>query len=384
MVQLKLSIVCDYQEECWHSMDICAEMLLQNLKSSEDRQLIIDQILPKFNPRLQKIPRLGNKNFFFNADRLLNRFWDYPNHLGKKLKEGGSDFYHIVDHSYAQLVHVLPHQRVGVYCHDLDAFRSILEPEKELRPAWYRSMSRRILSGLQSAEIVFYSTAQIRKEIEQYNLIESSRLVQAPLGISPEFTPYVDHDPTAETILKQIGDAPYILHIGSCIPRKRIDVLLDVFGRLRAIYPHLLLVKIGGQWTQNQSQQILDKGLHESIIHLQNLHRSTIARLYQRSLAVLLTSEAEGFGLPVIEALACGTVVVASDIAVLKEVGGKGALYCPLGEVDTWTDLVAQLIVNPEMAPALELKLAQAGKYSWSSHAAIIKKSYMNLAGISS
>lgn len=381
MAQIKLSIVCDYLEEKWYSMDLCAEMLIENLHKADDKEVALERICPKFKPRLQNIPLLGKKNSFYNADRLLNRFWDYPNYLKDNLRIDNFNFYHVVDHSYAQLVHVLPKQRVGVYCHDIDAFRSILKPAQEIRPAWYRAISGRILSGLQKSAIVFYSTEAVASEIKQHQLIDPACLIQAPLGISPEFNLLNYLDPGAEKIFRQIVNTPYILHIGSCIPRKRIDVLLEVFSRLRKIYPELLLVKIGGQWTQEQFQQIEQNNLQQAIIHLHNLNRTTIAQLYRRSVAVLLTSEAEGFGLPVIEALACGTVVVASDIPVLKEVGGNAILYCPLEQVETWTDLVSQLLVNPELAPSLALRLAQADKYSWSRHAAIIQQSYLNLAG---
>jgi glycosyltransferase involved in cell wall biosynthesis len=292
------------------------------------------------------------------------------------------DFYHIADHSYAHLALVLPPERTGVYCHDIDAFRSLLEPEQEPRPAWYQAMSRRILRGLQSCAVVFYSTAEVRKQIEHYQLVEPSRLVQAPLGIATEFSINTGNQSNIDQgILKQIGNVPYLLHVGSCIPRKRIDILLDVFAQVRSIHPELQLVKVSGEWTQSQQQQIADLNISKSIIHLQGLERATIAALYQRASAVLLTSEAEGFGLPVIEALACGAIVVASDIPVLREVGGQGVIYCPTADVSTWVETVSKLLLNSTIVPSLNMRLSQAQKYSWSNHAQIIAQSYLKLAG---
>ena len=63
------------------------------------------------------------------------------------------------------------------------------------------------------------------------------------------------------------------------------------------------------------------------------LDRATLAAVYRRSALVLLPSEREGFGLPVLEALACGTPVVASDIDALREVGGDAVRYCPAEDV---------------------------------------------------
>lgn len=361
-------------------MDLCAQMLVKHLQSEHTTSVQTTEIVPKFNSRCQQIPWIGKKHFAFNADRLLNRFWDYPQYLKPGVTD--LDFYHIADHTYAQLAHVLPPERTGVYCHDIDAFRSLVEPDKEPRSALYQAMSRRILSGLQSCAVVFYSTAEVRKQIEHYQLVESSRLVHAPYGIASEFNintenqSYID-----QQILEKIGTAPFLLHVGSCIPRKRIDILLEVFARVQVIHPELQLVKVSGEWTQNQEQQITQLNIRNSIIHLQGLQRSTIASLYQRASAVLLTSEAEGFGLPVIEALACGAIVVASDIPVLREVGGQSVVYSPVADVSEWVKTVTQLLSNPSSAPAMNLRFHQAQKYSWSNHAQIIAKSYLRLAG---
>jgi len=351
-------------------MDLCAQMLLQHLP---DQDITSIQVCPTFNSRCQQLPWIGKKRFAYNADRLINRFWDYPQYLKTRVKN--CDFYHIADHSYAQLAHVLPADRTGVYCHDIDAFRALLEPEREPRPGWYQAMSRRILRGLRSCSVIFYSTAAVRKEIEHYQLVESSRLVHAPYGIATEFQPISQPD----HILAQIPKAPFLLHVGSCIPRKRIDVLLEVFAQVRTIHPKLRLVKVSGEWTASQQQQIQQLNISESIIYFQGLPRSSIAALYQQASAVLLTSEAEGFGLPVIEALACGGIVVSSDIPVLREVGGQAVIYCPMGDISTWVQKIEQVLVNPNLAPDINQRLAQAEKYSWSNHARIIAKSYRKL-----
>ncbi|MEH1847912.1 MAG: glycosyltransferase family 1 protein [Nostoc sp.] len=378
MAQMRLAIICDYPEENWHSMDLCAQMLLKHLHAEHTAPIQAIQVCPKFNWRCQKIPRLGKKHFAYNADRLINRFGDYPYYLHKRVKD--FDFYHIADHSYAHLAHILPPERTGIYCHDIDAFRSLLEPMKEPRAGWYKAMSRRILRGLQSCAVVFYSTAEVKRQIEHYQLVESSRLVYTPLGIASEFSITPEKVSIAdEEILKQIGETPFLLHVGSCIPRKRIDILLQVFAQLQAIHPQLQLVKVSGEWTPIQHQQIAQLNIKNSITHLQNLQRTTIAALYRRASAVLLTSEAEGFGLPVIEALACGVIAVVSDIPVLREVGQEAAIYCPTTDVSAWVKTVEQLLLNPTSAPDINLRLNQANKYSWSAHAQIIAQSYLKL-----
>ncbi len=379
MSQLRLAVICDYLEEEWPSMDLCAQMLIKHLQSEHAESLQTVPVRPTFEKRFQPIPWLGKKRVALNGDRLLNRFWHYPQYLSQRITD--FDLFHVSDHTYAQLVHVLPPERTGVFCHDLDAFRSLLEPEQEPRPAWYKAMSRRILRGLQKAAVVFYSTAEVRKQIEHYGLLERSRLVHAPYGIASEFSLAPKHTSSADQqLLQQIAKAPFILHVGSCIPRKRIDVLLDVFAALRTKQPDLPLVKVSGDWTQTQQEQITRLNIGNSIIHLKGLERTTIATLYREASVVLLTSEAEGFGLPVIEALACGAIIAVSDIPVLREVGGSAAVYCPVGDVSAWVKTVEHLLESPTSAPECNLRLAHAQKYSWSAHAQTIAKAYLQLA----
>jgi len=375
---MRLAVICDYPEENWPSMDLCSQMLVQHLQSERGESLQTIEICPPFRRQFQQLPSLGQKRFAYNADRLLNRFWHYPRYLKPQVSE--FDLFHVADHTYAQLVHLLPPERTGVFCHDIDAFRSLVEPEREPRPGWYRAMSKRILSGFKKAAVVFHTTTEVRQEIERYGLIEPSRLVQAPLGIASEFSLRGDRPTLADKqILEQIGQSPFILHVGSCIPRKRIDLLLEVFGRLRETRPHLKLVKVSGEWTTSQQDQIDRLELGQSILHLQGLERTTIAELYRRASAVLLTSDTEGFGLPVIEALACGAIVAVSDIPVLREVGGPAAVYCSPGDISAWAKTVEELLANPNSAPSLEIRQVQAQKYSWSAHARIIAEAYLRL-----
>ena len=125
------------------------------------------------------------------------------------------------------------------------------------------------------------------------------------------------------------ADAIEILHVGSTVPRKRIDVLLRVCGALGRQIPQLRLTRVGEALTPDQQQVLRDSGMSERTTMVNDVDEATLAALYRRATLVLQPSEREGFGLPVIEALASGTPVVASDLAVLREVGGSAVEYCP-------------------------------------------------------
>lgn len=373
----RLGVLFDYPEEGWPSMDLCAEMFCRHLSADHAAAIRYTPICPAFRRRTGILPFAGKSRVALNFDRLLNRFWDYPRHVRKLV--GEYDVFHLCDHSYAQLVHELPPERTGVLCHDVDAFRCILEPQAEPRPRWFRQLARRILAGLQKAAVVFHVSALTRRQIEKYGLVDLSKLVYAPNGIAPEFTPDPD-ETVAENSTTILRDGrPFLLHVGSCIPRKRIDVLLDVYAGVKARYPDVLLVQVGGTWTGEHQAQIDRLGIRDSLVQLRELDRHALASLYRRAVLILQPSQAEGFGLPVIEAMACGSIVVASDIPVLREVGGEAVVYCPVAEVQAWLETVSGLLEHPAKAPDRASRLTHSSRYSWAAQAETIVSAYEQL-----
>lgn len=361
----RLAILCDYVEEGWPSMDLVADELYDAIRAESPPRLSVDKIRPRMRRRFGRLAGGRAARTTLNLDRLASRFVDYPVFLRRMAAR--YDMFHIADHSYAHLAHGLPADRTGVYCHDLDAFRCLIDPRRDPRPAWFRKLAMRILDGLKRASVVFYSTNTVRDEILAYALLPADRLVHAPYGVAAEYTP----SPGGYD-----AESPYVLHIGTCIPRKRIDVLLDVVAGLRREIPRLRLVHAGGPFSPEHDRKIDELGLRDGTESRSNLTRSEMADLYRRAAVVLLPSEAEGFGLPVIEALACGSRVVASDIPVLREVGGDAVTYCAVGEVRAWTRTVRTLIDSPAAGPSAEIRAAQAARFTWREHARIIVDAY--------
>ena len=173
---------------------------------------------------------------------------------------------------------------------------------------------------------------------------------------------------------RAVDGALDILHVGSTIPRKRIDVLLDTFAAVRRRHPDARLLRVGGPLTTEQAQQAERLGVADAIVALPFLDRRTLAAVYRRAALVLQPSEREGFGLPVIEALACGTPVVASDIPPLREAGGLAATYCRTADLDAWTAAVHALVDERADDPVAWAQrrtsaLAHARRFTLAAHA---------------
>jgi glycosyltransferase involved in cell wall biosynthesis len=366
-----LGVVRDFRAERWPSMDLCADQLLAHV-SGHDGLTAVD-LETDFRRRFQRIPLLGRKPAAFNADRLLNRHVVLPRFVRRSAST--VDFIHVVDHSYAHLVLAAPEGRAGVYCHDLDAFRSVLEPARDPRPWWFRRLAQRTLNGLKNAAVVFHNSVEIGRELTKWGLVPGDRLVHAPLGVAAEFIP---ESPGPVKLPVPIAE-PFLLHVGSNIPRKRLDVLLDVFSRVLKRNPGTKLIQVGGPWPPHLAEQITRLGVGEAVKQIRGLTREQLAELYRRAAAVLVTSESEGFGLPVIEALACGAAVVASDIPVLREVGGPVVEYCAVCDMPAWAETVNRIVAGDEHS-SKDQRLAHAARFSWKEHARIIADAYLRLA----
>jgi glycosyltransferase involved in cell wall biosynthesis len=374
---MRLAVLSDYPEEHWPSMDLCADMLLEQARASQRCGVAALRVCPPFRHRLGALPGMGGGFWARNGDRFLNRHWDFPRHVRDCRHE--YDAFHLCDHSYGQVAHELPGERTGVLCHDVDTFRCLVDPKRERRPRWFRWMMRRVLAGMQKAAVVFHTTAAVRAELEKFGLVDPQKLVHAPLGYAPEYQPEAGPDAAADRILAELGGRPFLLHVGSCIPRKRVDFLLRVFAELRQRRPELRLVKVGGAWTAEHLEDIQRLALQRAICHVHDVDRSTLAALYRAAALLLIPSEYEGFGLPALEGLACGTPVLVSDLPVFREVGGSALVYAPLLDLEAWREAASQILDHVPSLPSAQARLEQARKYSWSEHARIIFEAYREL-----
>jgi glycosyltransferase involved in cell wall biosynthesis len=237
-------------------------------------------------------------------------------------------------------------------------------------------MARYILSGMRRAALVFYSTEVVRDELIASGLLPAERLVHAPYGTAPEFSPE-QNGQDAGIRTRMAG--PFILHVGSCIPRKNTAFLLRLVARLRRERPELRLLQIGGTWPEDQRALLVQLHLQDAVIQLRDVPRSELAAMYRQAEAVILPSHAEGFGLPVIEALACGTSVVASDLPVFREVGGDAVEYAAGGELEVWTQALSRLRSLDSVAARARCA-RRAARYSWHEHARRIIEAYRGLA----
>jgi len=378
MKPLNVAIVFDFLEENWPSMERVGRTIFENVREVDPENLRVSPIRPRF---VRRFTRASAGKHAFNADRVINRMVDYPRQL--RPLRGQYDAFHIVDHSYAHLVHALPPGRALVSCHDLDTFRSVLEPDREPRSALFRAMTRKILSGLANAAKVICNTNSTREQLLRLSVAKPERLVVVRYGIDPVFTQSAED--LGDGLNGQQNGRIDLLHVGSTIPRKRIDLLLPIFAGVRKVFRNARLTRVGGPFTPEQSAQVKALGLADSIDVTPRIDDAELARLYRQSALTLLPSDAEGCPLPVMESLACGTPVVGSDIAGVREAGGEIARYCPVGDVPAWVETIAQLLrqraEDGEGWNRMRREcISYARQFIWEQHARLLAELYREVA----
>jgi glycosyltransferase involved in cell wall biosynthesis len=248
-------------------------------------------------------------------------------------------------------------------------------------------MTREILTGLQRAARVMCDTASIRDELLTRGLVAPERLVVISLGVDRVF--FTARDDAADRAAARLAplppDAIEILHVGTTADRKRIDVLIRIVAALSREMPDVRLTRVGEPMTPAQIHLLHRAGIADRLMAVNGVDEPTLAALYRRAALVLQPSAREGFGLPVIEALAAGTPVIASDLAVLREVGGSAVEFCKAGDVEAWTEKAAALLRERQETPLQwsvrrERGRDHARRFTWERFAADVVNVYRDVA----
>ncbi len=284
----------------------------------------------------------------------------------------------LADIPYASLVHKLgldlvhyPNQFGGAFLprhikrvatlHDLTP---LLFPHLHPR---CRVMGFRLLAGasLRRCDRVIVYSANTRRDLLSAAMAAQNAIVNIPLGVNPGLKPGVATDGFVRRY--QIA-RPYILSVGVLEPRKNHIVLFEMLRHLRQTGEPIDLIVIGREgwrWTSPLARPEF-KALAPWVRILADIPDAEMAEFYNRAAVFAYPSLYEGFGLPILEAMACGTPVVSSSASSLPEVGGDAALYADPRDSRTFADQVARVLSDSELRRRMaEAGLRRARQFSW-------------------
>jgi glycosyltransferase involved in cell wall biosynthesis len=173
-------------------------------------------------------------------------------------------------------------------------------------------------------------------------------------------------------------DRPYVLFVGTIEPRKNVPLLLEAFARVRSqVDAHLVLVGARGWLDEPIFAAHARSGVADAAHFVGWVEEDELAVLYSHAGVLVLPSLYEGFGLPVLEAMACGAPVVCSNAGPLSEVAGDAAVLLPPEDATAWADAIARVLTQPRHAANLRARgLRRAAQFSWERTALLTRDVY--------
>lgn len=228
-----------------------------------------------------------------------------------------------------------------------------------------------ITRGLKAARLVIcVSRSAMETTMERFRMPED-RFAVVHHGVDPKFRP-VPRDDARQIVREHLGiDAPYFLHVGHLEKRKNTARLIDAYASFRAT--SRLDIKLAFAGARNFDTTLIDEainrhGIREHVLETGEVRDEHMSALYSAAEALAFPTLWEGFGLPVLEAMACGTPVITSRVSSLPEIAGDAAeLIDPLS-TDEIAAALCRVATDSELRRRMSARgLEQAGRFTWES-----------------
>ena len=268
-------------------------------------------------------------------------------------------------------------RRVVLTVHDLIG---ALFP-RNFPPASRFYWSRWLPYTLRFADAVIADSEATRRDIERITRLPAARITVIPLGVEARFAPCPPPQREACRAQYQLP-ARFILYVGTLEPRKGLDTLIEAFAPLARRDPvGLVLVGKRGWYWQPLLARLTALRLEERVQLLDYVPDADLPAIYAAASVLVLPSRYEGFGLPVLEAMACGTPVVCTNVASLPEVAGEAARLVPPDYPQALAEALEAVLTDRALTEALrERGLQRAANFTWERTAQATLAVYERLA----
>jgi glycosyltransferase involved in cell wall biosynthesis len=287
----------------------------------------------------------------------------YPFTLSRRALAAGCTVLH-VPHPTVVRAGRLP---LVVTVHDL---QPLIRPR--LFTHWPRAQLRASIPVVRrAARVVTHSEATREGVIERLG-VPADRVVAAPLGVSAGFGPA---DPA--NVLARLGiEGRYLLSVGALEPRKNLTTTIRAYERVAAAAPDVRLVVVGPRgWRNGEFDSLAAKAPGVQVTGY--LPDRDLAALYSGASCFVYPSLGEGFGLPVLEAMACGAPIVASNRTSLPEVVGDAGLLTDAEDEEEVSDAILRILMSDGLSAELSGNaLRRAAEFTWERCAAVTARAY--------
>ena len=263
---------------------------------------------------------------------------------------------------------VLPLRSVGcpsvITIHDLAIY---------LNPSWFpgrQPLSTRLVvpRSLARADVIVAVSNNTADDIKELFGVPASRISVVPHGISHVFRPLSREDLDSARARLQLPER-FILFVGTIEPRKNLTTLLEAWAMMRD-RPDLVVVGAWG-WLYEPIRERMQR-MGGRLHHIDGLDPVDLPAVYNLARVLAHPAWYEGFGLPPLEAMACGTPVVVSDRSSLPEVVDGAGLVVPADQPDAWRKALETVVGNTDLAADLKRRgILRAAQFSWARAATL-------------
>lgn len=280
-----------------------------------------------------------------------------------------ADVYHLIDNDHAYGIAPWNFHRTLVTCHDLMPY--LLDPtlESVFASPLGRHFYRQTLKNMAKCAHVACVSEFTRQTLLARSACQPERTSVIPQAVEAHFQPMTQDDPALEAFKRRhdLLDNRIILHVGSCMAYKNIAGLLNILRNLvKGGREDLVLLKVGGNFSDVDQDFMATHGLRSRVRHLSSVSEVELVQAYNVADLLLWTSRFEGFGLPVLEAMACGTPVVCTNGGALAEVAADKARVHAPDDLEGMADACREILDDPRLVRALrDGGIAHAANYTW-------------------
>lgn len=305
------------------------------------------------------------QNFRWKTSRLapvnLARLWHRLHiPLPIELFTGKVELFHATDF-------VLPPMRAKasiLTVHDL----SFVKVPETTSPALKRYLDNVVPKSIKRATHVLADSQATKDDMVNIYGTPADKITVLYSGVDQRFAHDASQNNTIRTKYKIPQDRPYIFSVGTVQPRKNYARLIQSLAQLRAKGHDVCLVIAGGKgWLDDPIYESIQSSSMRDYVHMIGFaDDSDLPGLYSSAICTAFPSLYEGFGLPILESMACGTPVVTSNVSSLPEVAGDAGLTINPYDLDELTNALEQLITDVELRDMLIAKgYQQAASFTW-------------------
>ena len=249
-------------------------------------------------------------------------------------------------------------------------------------------LNRAVPRSVARATHILADSEATRRDLAALWRVPDDKVTVLYSGVNARFRPVTDGTALAAVRARYgLDDRPYVLAVGTVQPRKNYEMLVRAFRAVAQAGPHALVIAGGRGWlTEGLDAEITRQGVADRVILPGFVDDADLPALYSAADLFVFPSLYEGFGLPLLEAMACGVPVISSDASSLPEVAASGgqaaALLLPPGDEAAWSAAMLRLLGDGAARQQLiAAGAAQAARFTWPAAARQLLALYERLLG---